>query len=75
VRGDEIVRILDQFFLRQPIDQADNRAGADDCHRDPAGAFEQCVCTLEEDADFENLMDAVFAHAQIGAASVGPSLS
>ena len=55
----EILRIFKQFFLRQSADQRDDHLGADKGKRDPAKAFGQRVRALQEQAELEDLMNAV----------------
>jgi hypothetical protein len=61
--GDEIVRVADQLFLGQDIDEVFDRVCADQSQNDSSGAFNQCEGALEEDADLKNLVYSFFVHA------------
>jgi hypothetical protein len=55
--GNEIVRIFDQFILRDGVDSSGNRVGAQDIKQQTAYAFDQGMRTLEPDPNLENMMD------------------
>ncbi len=57
--GDEIMGILNQLVLCQAVGQGNDRVGADERQNDTAYAFNYRVCTLEQQANLENLMDAM----------------
>ncbi len=61
---DEILRILDQFFPCQRIDQVRNRPCADQSKGDAAYTFDRCKRTLEQYAELKNLMNSMFVHVR-----------
>ena|SRR6185437_6085876 len=60
--NDEVLRVFDQLFLREPVDEIDDRPGADQRQREASRALDQRMRTLEQDAQPEDLMDASFIH-------------
>ncbi|BCG83132.1 hypothetical protein MesoLj113b_66740 [Mesorhizobium sp. 113-3-3] len=60
--GDEIMGILNKLILCQPIGQGNDRVGADERQYDAAYTLNERVCALEQQADLENLMDAMLVH-------------
>jgi len=63
--GDEIVRVLDQLFLGQHIDEVFDRVCADQSQNDSSSAFNQREGPLEENADLKNLVYSFFVHAGV----------
>jgi hypothetical protein len=62
MRCNQIVRVLDQFFLGERIDENRDPACADKGQREAADAFNQRMGALEKHADFKNLVDTAFVH-------------
>ena len=60
---DEIVRVPDQLFLGQHIDEVFDRARADQRQSDSSSAFNHRESSLDEDANLKNLVNSFFVHA------------
>ena len=58
MRGDEVLWILDQLLLRQPVDPTSERGGAREGEEQSGGAFGERVQTLRDEARLEELVDA-----------------
>src|SRR6185312_7971501 len=59
---DEILRIFDQFFLRQHLDPGNDGVGADKGQYKTANTFNEGMRALEKQADLENLVNAALVH-------------
>ena len=57
VASNEIMGILDQFFLCQPVDQGNDRARADEGKHEAAEALDERMSALEQHADLEFVFD------------------
>jgi hypothetical protein len=62
VRGNEIVRIFDQFLLGEHIHNRPDGSCADNGEQNATDAFDQRVRSFEEHADDKDLMNPVFVH-------------
>ncbi len=63
--SDEIVRVLDQLFLGQHIDEVFDRACADQSKSDTSSAFNHRKGALDQDTQLKNLMNPFFVHAYV----------
>lgn len=57
--GEEILRVFEQFLLREGADESDNGVRADKGKGDTAKALNQRVRAFQEQAELEKLMNAV----------------
>ena len=64
MRCDEVVGVLNQFFLGERIDQLRDAGRAGESKRETANAFNERVCALQKHAYLEKTVDAMLVHVR-----------
>src|SRR5579872_6489168 len=62
VRRQDVLGVLDQFILREAIDEIGDFAGTDECEDKAAGALDNGVRAFQQDSQQKDLTYATFVH-------------